>query len=149
MADQATMTASTISDGAMGASRSASGVVHDLMLLTELQGELCAADFRRSKPELIAAAVWFVLGSMIVMASCCVAMIGLAYGFVALGLAPAAAYLVAAVTGLTAAAIVLRLGWERLRRGCRVFRRSQEEFVNNVNWLKMAVRSRPPSEAVH
>lgn len=109
----------------------------NVVTLTTLQAQLAAEDFRVSldhaRPALIATAVLLPL----VFASVTVGLFGLAYWMsVDLDIPLARTLLGVAVAGLVLSGVIGFLAIRRLGTSLASFRRSQEEFKRNIEWLR-------------
>ena len=127
-----------------GHAGSVNGVLHgigdlggNVVTLTTLQAQLAAEDLRVSinyaRPALIAVAILVPLA----FASVTVGLFGLAYWVsVDLVIPLARTLLGVAVGGLILTGIIGYLAMKRLSMSTASFRRSQEEFKRNVEWLR-------------
>jgi hypothetical protein len=68
------------------------------------------------------------------------------------GLSQLAALSTAALSGLVAALVLAIVGWSQVRGVGRVFQRSREELIRNLNWIKHSLHgpetpaAQPPRE---
>ena len=112
----------------------------NVVTLATLQAQLAAEDLRvtltHALPALIAAGVVVPLA----FASVSVGLFGVAYWIsVDLNIPLARTLLGVAVGGLVVAGLVGFLAIRRLRASFGSFRRSQEEFKRNVDWLRTVI----------
>jgi hypothetical protein len=111
--------------------------VGDFSSLAELQLKLAEVDAKETLQRASMPTVGLVIVAAVLMGTVPVLLIGL--GFVlatAMGISQGAALL---IVGLIVAALAAVLGWFALvafLKSFESFRRSREEFVRNVNWIR-------------
>jgi len=117
---------------------------HDVYDLAELQGQLLAEDMQECGRRVLAPGL--VLLGGIAMGVVCVpiALGALALLLVeALGVSYAMAFLTTAAAGLAASGLMCAFGWSIVRQRASVLKRSQQELVRNLRWIrKVLERSR-------
>jgi hypothetical protein len=144
MADQATLNgrekAGTALRGNVG------DFVHDVITLTELQGRLLLVDLREARTRAVRPLAFGVVAVVLLLASFPVALLGLAAVLDAAGLATWAALLIAALIGIGVSGVLGWLAWRTIRTTVAVFKRSGDEFSQNLARIKGVLRSgqRPP-----
>lgn len=119
--------------------RGLAGVAHDMIVLAELQCTLLQADAADAARRMIVPGSLLVAGLLLAFACfpILLASLGLALSaFLPLG----AAFLVAGVAGLLTAAVFLVVAGWLLRKNLASFRRSREEFLENVRWIKSVLK---------
>jgi hypothetical protein len=119
-----------------GVGQGVSEVFHDIVSLTELQGELLKVDAKEAAGRVLAPLVLFAAAGALALGTIPVLLLLMASALLAAGLALWLALLIAVVIGFVAAALIALAGREMLRRPFRAFQRSRDEFVRNVDWLK-------------
>lgn len=130
--------------GARQVSRNVSDFAHDVITLAELQAQLVACDLREGKSQAIGPLVLMVAGLVLALGSTPVFLFGIGWLLVNYAeWSESAALLTSAGCGLMLAGGVACLGWRGLRSAIAVMSRSQNEFTQNIQWLKAALtRSR-------
>jgi hypothetical protein len=121
-------------------------LTHDIIELGELQAQLLVCDVKKTSQNVRTSLVLFIIG------------IGLLLGCVPIILmtlaellrwqwdwSPPAAYAVAAFVGLVCCAILLGLGYMKIKTGFEALNRSREELNRNIAWLKSTLRNRGQS----
>jgi hypothetical protein len=122
---------------AEGVLTNVSEFVGDFSTLAELQIKLTEVDAKEALQRASMPTVGLVIVTAVLMGTLPVLLIGL--GFVlatALGISQGAGLL---IVGLIVAALAAVLGWFALAaflKSFESFRRSREEFVRNVNWIR-------------
>jgi len=121
--------------------RNVGEVAHDMITLAELQYSLLRLDaiewLNRSKIAIIL----LVVGGIVALGTMPVLLATLAYTIFDLTSLPlSASFGIAALTGLLAAGLLGILGYRTLVRAPNVFSRSQNEWSNNLNWVKQSFR---------
>jgi hypothetical protein len=96
---------------------------------------------------LIAAAL-LLLAGIAAFGTAPIAMILLAELLVqAAGLSRAAAFSIAATSGILVALAIGAVGWRYLRRVVHAFERSREELTRDITWIKRALKRPAPIKA--
>jgi hypothetical protein len=111
-------------------------VVHDIITLVELQGQLFESDAREVGERIARPVIVFAAGTLLFVATVPVCLLTIAEGLVASGVSRAAAYALVAVTSMVAAAGMAAWAWQRFRRMPSGFVRSYEELTYNWSWIK-------------
>ncbi len=122
-------------------------LTHDILSLAELQFELFRRDCREGLRGLLIPVVLLLFAGIVAAGTLPVALIVLAELLAqAGGLSRAAAFAVAAASGLIVAAPLGVVGWYRIRGAATVFERSREELARNMTWIKNVLSSKPMKE---
>ncbi len=109
----------------------------NVVTLTTLQAQLAAEDFRESISHARPALIGVALIVPVAFASVTVGLFGLAYWMaVDLGIPLAGTLFGVAAGGIILASVIGYLAINRLRLSFGRFRRSQEEFKRNIEWLR-------------
>jgi hypothetical protein len=117
--------------------KSAAELLHDVLTLAELQGQLLKVDCQSGLRKLIVPAICLAFGT--VLALCCVP---LALTAIALGLAETTAlihsqsFAIVLVGAAIVAAVLVIAAVTYLRHGWQMFDRSQTELARNLQWSK-------------
>jgi hypothetical protein len=123
------------------------GLTGDISSLVELQAKLAAYDLKDAASKAAAPSTALIVSGAVLTASLPVILIGLAFALASLGLAQWAAFL---ITGLVFATVAGVVGWISLvqfLKSFESFRRSREELVRNINWVRtVALQSGRPVE---
>ena len=125
----------------LGVAQSIGSMVGDVVSLSELQLQLFKRDSTAALQRTYLGAAVAIVGGLILLACLPVALMALAYllnqnSELSLGLCFA---LVSGVGVLSGGAITF-FGVRKLRKVGNVYRRSQDEFKRNVQWLKTALK---------
>ncbi len=105
--------------------------------LVELQAKLADLDFQESVKRATVPLAVIVVGGVVVLASVPVALLGVADLLArALGIAPGWTMLLTAGVTAGVSGVILYLSVQEFARSFEPFRRSREEFVRNVAWLR-------------
>jgi uncharacterized membrane protein YqjE len=140
MADQASVSG----NGARSAEAPIEGVVgniaefgNDVATLIELQSRLAVLDLKESAEKALVPLATVTLATALVLASLPVALLGLGELLAtALKIGRGESYLIVAVAVLVLGGLAAAIAAMRLRRSFEVFRRSREELVRNINWIR-------------
>ncbi len=153
MADQATLKGSARAGHTNG---SAPGVVgsitefgNDVFTLVELQAKLAAIDAKESKDRALLPIIVAVVAVVVIVAAIPVALLGVADLLArALNIAPGWTMLLTALVTLAIAALIGFLSVKEVGRSLEPLRRSHEELVRNLAWIRTVLvysgRSTPP-----
>lgn len=116
------------------------GFAHDLLSLAELQSQLFLAEVREVGQRSVLPSV-LLISSLMLGASCFpIALVAFAFGLAQLvSLSMAAAFMIALAVGMLGSLMLLIISWFLGRRRIR-FQRSQEEFLRNYQWIKLAFK---------
>jgi hypothetical protein len=120
------------------------GVAHDMgkltgdvMSLARLQWELFTTDCRTGMTGLLTPVVLLLGAGLTALGTVPVVLLLMAEVLVQVaGLSQLAALSTAAVSGLCVAIVLGIAGWSQVRGVGRVFQRSREELIRNLNWIK-------------
>ena len=115
-------------------------VVEDIVTLGGLQGQLFQSDAREIMGRIVQPLAVLAAGTLLFLAMVPVSLLAIAQCLIAIGIPPAAAYGLVAVTSLIAAFGMAAWAWRRLHQLPPAFTRSREELIQNVSWIKAAVR---------
>jgi len=116
------------------------GFGNDVFTLGELQAKLAAADLKECVDHAVTPLIAVVIGFAIFLAALPVAMLGAADVLArAAGLTPGAAMLITAAVGLAVAGGILFVFARRFTQSLQSFRRSREELVRNLSWIRTVV----------
>lgn len=124
-----------------GVRRSLASLASDVVTLAELQGQLLLFDARESARRTAQPAGLLVGGVVAAFAAVLLLLTGIAFVLdETTALSTGWALLLVAVATLLVAAMLLYFGWKHLQTTFHVFDRSRNEFVENLNALKSALR---------
>jgi hypothetical protein len=130
-----------------GIFESLGGLTGDITSLIELQAKLAAHDLEDAVDKAKVPSTTLIISAAVLMASLPVVLIGLAFALASLGIAQWAAFL---ITGLGFGVVAGVVGWislVRFLKSFESFRRSREELIRNINWLRtVALQSGRPVE---
>ena len=116
------------------------GFGNDVFTLGELQAKLAAADLKDCIDHAVTPLIAVVVGFAIFLAALPVAMLGAADVLArAAGLTPGVAMLITAAAGLAVAGVILFVFAKRFAHSLQAFRRSREELVRNLSWIRTVV----------
>ena len=123
-------------------------LTHDMVSLAELQFELFRSDCREGMKGLLIPVALLLFAGIVAAGTVPLALIFLAELLAQdAGLSRAAAFSIAAVSGLIVAAALGVVGWSRIRGVATVFERSREELARNITWIKNSLKRPAPIEA--
>ena len=123
-----------------GMTGSVRSLLHDTIVLGELQCKLLLLDLREGRNGMIAPLVIIVLAVCLALGTFPIVLAALGLGLTAAGLPQWAAFLVSAFFGLVISCASAYVGWRWLKRELAIIKRSHAEFKNNVAWLKSALK---------
>jgi len=130
-----------------GVAKDMGELTHDIMSLAELQFELFRNDCREGLKGLLIPVALLLAAGIAAVATVPVALILVAELLAQFaGLSRAAAFSIAALSGLIMAVALGVLGWSQIRGVGRVFERSREELTRNMTWIKHALKRPAPME---
>jgi len=110
---------------------------NDVATLVELQAKLAALDFKESATRAIVPLVLVVVGVALLLASLPVALLGAAWLVAsALSIQEGWAALLTAGVAAVVAAILAWVALTRLLVSFESFRRTREELVRNISWIR-------------
>jgi hypothetical protein len=123
-------------------------LTHDMVSLAELQFELVRNDYRAGMKGLLTPVVLLLGAGIVALGTAPIALLLMAEILIQIaGLSRTSAFSIAAASGLTTAVALGLVGWSQLRGVGRVFQRSREEWIRNLNWIKLALKRSPPIES--
>jgi uncharacterized membrane protein YqjE len=136
------------SDGIL---QSLEGLGGDVASLVELQAKLAAYDFKDAVNKAAVPSTTLIVSTAVLMASLPVVLIGLGFALASMGIAQWAAFLITGVVFATVAGVIAWFSLVRFLKSFESFRRSREELVRNINWLRtVALQSgRPVDRPTH
>jgi len=119
-----------------------SGLAHDVIELSELQGQLFVLDVKSTGQKTRTSIVLGVIGACVLLGTMPVLLFALAELLVEqLDWARSAGFAVSAAVGILASAAFLVASWNRLSAGLNSMQRSRDEFSRNIAWIKSSLRS--------
>jgi hypothetical protein len=131
-----------------GVAQGMGDLTHDIVSLAELQFELVRNDYRAGVKGLLVPVVLLLGAGIVALGTVPVALLLMAEILIQVaGLSRTSALSIAAASGFTAAVVLGVAGWSQLRGVGRVFQRSREEWIRNLNWIKLALKRSPPIES--
>ncbi len=133
-----------------GVAQGMGDLTHDIVSLAELQFELFRNDCREGMKGLLVPVVLLLVAGIVALGTVPIALLLVAEILIQVaGLSRASALSIAALSGLIGAVVLGVVGWSQLRGVGRVFQRSREEWIRNLNWIKLALKRSPPIESQH
>lgn len=117
---------------------------HDVFSLAELQTQLFAADVYECGQRVLVPGLVLLCGVALGLACFPIALVVLALFVIqVLETSYTVGFLVAVVVGAVVSALLCIAGWIQVRNRAAVLRRSQQELVQNLRWIKKVLdRSR-------
>ena len=115
-------------------------LIHDAIVLGELQVKLLLLDLREGRNGVIGPIVVMTLALCMALGCFPILLATLGLGLAAAGLPYWGAFLIAAGVGLLVSAAAAYGGWRWLRSELSIFKRSQSELQNNIHGLKNAMK---------
>lgn len=130
--------------GSKGLARDVGEFAHDVFTLAELQAQLLAADVRECGQRVLVPGVVVLCGVVLGLSCFPIALAALALLVIqAFGTSYAAGFLTAGVLGAVSSALLCIIGCLQVRKRAAVLRRSKQELVRNLRWIKKVLeRSR-------
>ena len=123
-------------------------LTHDIVSLAELQLELFRVDCREGLRRILIPMALLLFAGIVAVGTVPIALILVAELLVqTAGLSRAAAFSIAAMSGVIVALTIGVVGWSYLRGVVRVFKRSREELASNMTWIKHALKRPAPIES--
>ena len=120
-------------------------LTHDIVSLAELQFELFRIDCREGIKQMLIPVALLLFAGIVAVGTVPIALILIAELLTqAAGLSRAAAFSIAAMSGVIVALAMGVVGWSYLRGVVRVFERSREELTRNMTWIKHALKRPAP-----
>lgn len=117
---------------------------HDAVTLTELQAQLFVADVRECGQRVLVPSLVLLGGVALALACFPIALAALALWLAqVLETSYAAGFLIAVVVGAVFSGLLCVIGYLQIRGRLAVLRRSQQELIRNLRWIKKVLeRSR-------
>jgi len=123
-------------------------LAHDIVSLAELQLELFRVDCREGLRRILIPVALLLFAGIVAVGTVPIALILVAEVLVQTAdLSRAAAFSIAAMSGVIVALTIGVVGWSYLRGVVRVFERSREELTRNMTWIKHALKRPAPIES--
>jgi len=117
------------------------GFAHDVLTLAELQAQLFLADARECGQRVLVPGFVLVCGAVLGLACLPIALAALALLLVQVyEISYAAGFLITVVVGMVTSAVLGVVGWLQLREHATVLKRSQQELVRNLRWIKKVLK---------
>ena len=131
-----------------GVAQGMGDLTHDIVSLAELQFELLRNDCREGTKAMVVPVVLLLVAGIVALGTVPTVLLLTAEILIQVaGLSRASALSIAALSGFLVAVALGVVGWSRLRGVGRVFQRSREEWIRNLNWIKLALKGSPPIES--
>lgn len=110
---------------------------NDVLTLTELQSQLLVADARECSRLALVPSLILLGGLALGLACFPIALVTVAIGLVQwLEISHFTAFLIVAVAGATCSVLLSLFGWMQFRQRAAILRRSRDELVRNLRWIK-------------
>ena len=136
-----------------GVAKDMGELTSDVMSLAQLQLELFTTDCRTGMKGLLTPVVLLLGAGLAAFGTVPVVLLLIAEVLVRVaGLSQLAALSTAVLSGLFVAIVLGIVGWSQVRGVGRVFQRSREELIRNLNWIKHSLHepeasaAQPPQE---
>ena len=123
--------------------RGGKAVAADVVRLIELQWKLLVADGKAAASRAILAAALVVGGAVLALSALPIALVALAFLFIAAGLPGWGAFLLAALAGAAVGGLLAYLGARRLGTAAGTFARSRDALARNAAWVKRSLAREP------
>ena len=120
--------------------QSATGFIHDLAVLFELQAKLFVHDLQQTTGQMVLPLALLGVG---LVASLCVlpmTMVGVAWFLVDAGMKTGWAFIASAGIALLVACLFLGIGYLLVRNRVSPLKRSRDEFARNMAWIKNVLK---------
>jgi hypothetical protein len=145
MSDQTTMNGQSkkqsSAKGRIGAH--VADLMHDLMSLGELQMQLLGVDLRDARSRSAIPGLLIALALMIAIASMPVLLIGIGYLLMqSTEVSEGVALVSVALLAFASASLIGLLAWRKFKQALALLTRSQNEFRENIHWIKHALKRR-------
>jgi uncharacterized membrane protein YqjE len=129
-----------------GLARDVSAFANDVLTLAELQSRLLAADLQECSRRGLVPGLVLIVGLTLSLACIPIAMVTIALGLNQfLEISHFTAFLFVAAGGAIGGVLLCAVGWMYVRQRASVLRRSRDEFVRNLRWIKRVVARNRPS----
>lgn len=123
-----------------GLARDVGEFAHDVLTLAELQGQLFVADVQECSQRVLVPSLLLIGGAALGLSCFPIALAALALGLIQVfELSHAAGFLIAVVVGAVVSALLCVTGVFLIRQRVVVLRRSQQELVRNLRWIKKVI----------
>ena len=131
-----------------GVAKGMGELTHDIVSLAELQFELLRIDCREGIRRILLPVALLLFAGIMAVGTVPIALMLVAELLVqTAGLSQAAAFSIAAMSGVIVAVTIGVVWWSYLRGVVRVFKRSREELTRNMTWIKHALKRSAPIES--
>ncbi len=112
-----------------------------VLTLTELQAQLFVADLQECRQRVFIPCLILLCGAGLGMACLPIALAALALGLIqTLETSPAVGFLLAVLIGALVSLPLCAIGWFQVRGRMAVLRRSQQELIRNLHWIKKVLK---------
>ncbi len=123
-----------------GLARDVGSFANDVLTLAELQAQLLAADVQECRQRVLVPSLVLLCGLALGLACFPIALVTLALGLVLfLETSLFTALLIVVVAAAIGSALLCIFGWIHVRQRAAVLRRSRDELVRNLSWIKRVV----------
>ncbi len=120
-----------------GLARDVGAFANDVLTLTELQSQLLAADVRECSRRALVPSLVLLGGLALGLACFPIALVTVALGLVQfLKTSHFTAFLIVLVAGAIGSVLLCVVGWTQVSQRAAVLRRSRDELVSNLHWIK-------------
>ncbi len=120
-----------------GLARDVGAFANDVLTLTELQSQLLVADVRECSRRALVPSLVLLGGLALGLACFPIALVTVAIGLVQfLETSHFTAFLIVLVAAAIGSALLCIFGWIQVRQRAAVLRRSRDELVRNLRWIK-------------
>lgn len=123
-----------------GLVRDVGAFAKDVLTLTELQSQLLVADMRECSRRGLVPSLVVLVGLALGLACFPIALVTAALGLVQfLETSSFTAFLIVVVAGAICSVLLCIVGWIQVRQRVAVLRRSRDELVRNLYWIKQVL----------
>jgi hypothetical protein len=137
-----------VRDNEPNVATSFAGLAHDVIELSELQGQLLVQDVKNTAQKTRTSLILGVIGACALLGAVPVLLAAIGELIVEwTGWPQSAGMAIAALIGIICSAILMAAAWNRLKAGLSSLQRSRDEFNRNVAWIKTSLRSQPSRTA--
>lgn len=127
----------TSESASQGFARGVGTFAHDVLTLAELQAELLAADVRECRQSARIPALLLLCGLAVTISCFPVALTALALFLTRFfETSYACGFLLAFLIGAVVGVALIGVGWFQVSRRVAVLRRSQQELIRNLRWIR-------------
>jgi len=121
--------------------RNVSEFAHDFTALADLQLKLLSVDMKQAMRRLRLPTILAIVAGALALGTIPVILLGIGYLFIEYAeLSVAWSFLLTALLSLIVVAILLGVAYARIRGSMSILNRSRDEFIRNVNWIKMVLQ---------